>query len=232
MFEVTGDASKVRVVPNVVDERVFRGAAEGSRVADQILFVGIVRRSKGVDILLEAMHLLRRDRPRARLLLVGDPFYRAYQAEQERLLALAASLGVGDLVQVVGGQTPATVARLMSESSVVVLPSRRESFGTVLIEAMACGTPVVSTRCGGPEETVNPTVGRLVPTEDPRALASALDEVLSGPDLFPPQALRRYALRHFGTDIVSKQLAGIFASVMDDWRASARSAQVTPVRSR
>ena len=61
----------------------------------------------------------------------------------------------------------------MRESAVLVLPSRRESFGSVLVEALACGTPVVATSCGGPEDIVTDAVGRLVPVENAEALAGA-----------------------------------------------------------
>jgi teichuronic acid biosynthesis glycosyltransferase TuaC len=85
----------------------------------------------------------------------------------------------------------------------------------VLIEAMACGTPVVATRCGGPEEVVTPTVGVLVPPEDPPALAEGLIEVLEHGDRYNPQVLRAYALRRYGMPTVSAQLQAIYNAVLD-----------------
>jgi glycosyltransferase involved in cell wall biosynthesis len=160
-----------------------------------------------VDVLLEAFALLRRRGVEVRLALAGDPYYRAYEREAQRLRELAETLGVAEFIDMLGGQPPADVARLMAESAVVVLPSRRESFGAVLIEALACGTPVVATRCGGPEEIVTPDVGKLVPTEDPPALAAALLDVLEHAEAYDPQALRRYALTRFGPATVGQQIA-------------------------
>ena len=84
----------------------------------------------------------------------------------------------------------------------VVLPSRAESFGAVLVEALASGTPVVATRCGGPEDIVADEVGRLVPSDAPEALADALAAVLDQAEAFPPERLREYALSRFGLERV------------------------------
>ncbi len=212
--EITGDSEKIRVIPNVVDGRIFRPRPAEQRKPGQMLFVGAVRYSKGVDLLLEALREVRGQYRAARLILAGEPLFLSYQREAERLRQLAHELGVADSVAIVGGKTPAEVATLMAESSVVVLPSRNETFGTVLIEAMACGTPVVATRCGGPEEIVAPDVGMLVPPEDPPALAAALVEVLKHPSRFASAPLRDYALSRYGMPRVARQLADTYAAVL------------------
>src|SRR5262249_62288753 len=96
----------------------------------------------------------------------------------EALQRHAVELGMSDHVTFLGHRSPLEVAQAMAKSTVVVLPSRAESFGSVLVEALACGTPVVATRCGGPEDIVNDDVGKLVPKEDARALADGLLSVL------------------------------------------------------
>lgn len=196
-----------------VDGRLFRAAPHERRKPDQVLFVGAVRHVKGADVLLDALARLRRRRPSVRLVLAGEPFYRSYRREAELILARASALGVSDCLEVIGGRSPAQVARLMAESAVLVVPSRAESFGAVVIEALACGTPVVATRCGGPEEIVTPRVGRLVPTEDPDALAAALGDVLDHPDRYEPAELRGYALERFGAEAVQRRLAAIYGAV-------------------
>lgn len=202
-----------RPLTPAVDGRLFRPIPGVRRTPEQILFVGAVRHVKGADVLLDALARLRRRRPDVRLVLAGEPFYRSYRREAERILARARVLGVTDCLEVVGAKSPAQVARLMAESAVLALPSRAESFGAVVIEALACGTPVVATRCGGPEEIVTPRVGRLVPPEDADALAGALADVLDDPGRYDAAELRRHALERFGTQAVQRRLAAIYGAV-------------------
>jgi glycosyltransferase involved in cell wall biosynthesis len=103
----------------------------------------------------------------------------------------------------------------MRQSSLVVLPSRAESFGSVLVEALACGTPVVSTRSGGPEDIVRDEVGKLVPSEDPAALADAIATILAERARYQPARLREYALRRFGWESVTAQTFDVYREVLD-----------------
>lgn len=207
-------------VPPVVDGALFCPDGGGDRRADQILFVGAVRHSKGVDVLVEALPALARRRPGTRLVMVGEPFYASQRRELDAVLERARALGLAEHVEVVGAKAPAEVARLMAQSAVLVVPSRAESFGAVVIEALACGTPVVATRCGGPEEILNPTVGCLVAPEDPAGLAAALADVLEGPDRYDAGKLREHALVHFGVDVAAGKLAEIYRGVLGRRRAA------------
>ena len=105
-------------------------------------------------------------------------------------------------------------------------PSRRESLGMVLAEALACGTPVVATRAGGPEDIVTPDVGVLVPTEDPEALAAGIADVLDTRQRFDPVRLREHALERFGLEAVHRQVAALYAEAV----RSAGSGGYTPRR--
>ncbi len=201
----TGDATRIRVIPVGVDAETFP-LGKTERRPDQILFAGWINYTKGIDVLLRAMELLERRGHPGRLLLAGGAIYRNTRRQEERLRELAASLDLGDRVSFLGRQPQAEVARLMAQSAVVVLPSRAESFGAVLVEALATGTPVVATRCGGPEDIVTDEVGVLVRREDPEALADALVTVLRSRARYEPGLLREYALRHFGWDRVIEQI--------------------------
>jgi teichuronic acid biosynthesis glycosyltransferase TuaC len=201
----TGDPRRVRVVPVGVDESTFTLGATATRRSNQILFVGWPNFNKGIDVLLKAMQMLKDGGEPGRLLLVGGSYYRDTRRQEEQLRRLARRLDLGERVTFLGTQPQAEVARLMAESAVLVLPSRAESFGAVLVEALACGTPVVATRCGGPEDIVRDEVGKLVDPDDARALADALSTVLRAPDLYEPERLRAYALARFGwTGIVDE----------------------------
>ena len=211
----TGDSPKLRIVPNGVDSAIFTTRDAGRRPdPDQILFVGFVNFTKGVDILLQAMRLLIDRRPRTRLLLVGGGFYRNTHRQTERLRRLTADLGLQKHVEFAGMKSPDEVAACMRESALLVLPSRRETFGSVLVEALACGTPVVATRCGGPEDIVTEWCGLLVPPEDPPALAEAMAHVLAHREHYDAAELRAYALERFSWERVARSMVDLYAEAV------------------
>jgi glycosyltransferase involved in cell wall biosynthesis len=211
----TGLPAKVSVIPNVVDTTHF--AVAPRRAGDRekrILFVGVVRYCKGVDLLFEALRILVSRGRQVRLTVVGDAFYEAYRRERERLQQMSVELGIGEHLDFVGGQDPAGVAQLMSQSDLLVLPSRAESFGAVLVEALACGIPVVATRCGGPEDIVQDDVGVLVPNEDPAALAAGIEQVLDNQNKYDAQWLSAYAVEQFGPRTVGRAIERVYAQVL------------------
>ncbi len=214
IVQYTNQPDSVRVIPNGVDAMEFPLGPQTGRRPGQILFAGVQTFTKGIDVLLHAFRTVSERVPSARLILVGGWHYRHTRLQGERLQALAANLELGDRVSFVGHQPPDVVARYMRESAVFVLPSRAESFGTVLVEALASGTPVVATRCGGPEDIVTDDVGRLVPTEDPAALADALCDVLAEPERYDPARLRAFALSRFGWDAIAKDVLAAYEDAL------------------
>ena len=207
----TGDLPGLRVVPNGVDTSVFTLATDGSRpLPDQILFVGVIRPVKGVDVLLKAMRLLIDRGRRLRLIVVGESFYAGYRREYERLLRMTDELDLAGQVEFVGRKLPPELVRYMQQSALLVLPSRQESLGMVLVEALACGTPVVATRSGGPEEIVMGEVGVLVPPEDPAALAQGIEHALDRRPSYDPAVLRAYAMSKFGLESVAGRIVELY----------------------
>jgi glycosyltransferase involved in cell wall biosynthesis len=221
IVEYTGKSENMFVIPIGVDCSVFTPSTDGSPPdANQILFVGRIHRVKGVDILLRAMQSLISRRSESKLVLVGGGFlWRDYRRQDKQLRDLSAQLGLRDHVQFVGPKAEYEVAQLMRNSAVVVLPSRAETFGAVLIEALACGTPVVATRCGGPEEIVTDKLGVLVPPEEPAALSQAIQQVLENRKLYDPRLLREHALSNYSWDKISRQTVDIYHQVVESHRS-------------
>lgn len=209
--QFTGVSERLRVVPNGVDVDLFQRSPDfGPSDPDQLLYVGFMRRIKGIDILLRAMAQVVKQRPEVRLVLVGGGIYRDSKAQESELRELARELGLENNVDFVGVKTPGEVARYMCESSLLVLPSRTETFGAVLIEALACGTPVVATRCGGTEDIVTDDVGRLVEKENPGELARAIMDVMAHREQFDPVVLRKHALRNFSWEEVARRTRELY----------------------
>jgi len=138
--------------------------------------LGALAPLKGHIWLIRAMPAVLAAAPEARLMIVGEEMYdtAGHQGYRATLSQEIARLGLGDRVALTGRRDD--VVRQYAAMDVVVNSSvRPESFGRVLVEAMACGRPVISTNLGGPREILeDPGVGTLVPAEDPAALATAI----------------------------------------------------------
>jgi glycosyltransferase involved in cell wall biosynthesis len=212
----TGPAENLRVVPVGVDGATFRPEPGGGAPdPNLIVYAGRIHPIKGVDVLLQAMLQVVARRPEARLILVGGgSFFRGYRLREERLRAMAAELGLGRHAEFIGERPPDKVARLMGQSAVVVLPSRAESFGAVLVEALACGTPVVATRCGGSEDIVTERVGLLIDKECPDVLAAAIERVLDRRSDYDPAELRAHALDNFSWDGIARRTLDLYGAAL------------------
>lgn len=170
----------------------FRVAYTGARVArvaesvplasgePLIACVGRLSPGKGQEILVDAIALLRQRGVPSRALLVGD-VYGHESRFRRRLESRIAHYGLEDFISLVGERRDAL--ELMAQSDIVAIPSvHPESFGMVVIEAMALGRPVVAADAGGPSEIITDSVdGLLVPAGDARALAAALERLVRDP---------------------------------------------------
>jgi glycosyltransferase involved in cell wall biosynthesis len=174
--------TRVEVIPNGIPATFDVGEVERPRSG--LLYVGQLLPLKRVDVLLKAVALLRFRRATSLSLV-----YHNAQLEPA-LRRLAAGLGIADAVAFLGAKTPAELATLYADAEAVVLPSRAECLPSVVSEALLAGTPVVATRVGGIPEQLG-GFGELVAPGDARALAAAIERVLSA----PPSAERRRAAR-------------------------------------
>lgn len=155
------------------------GVSSGAR----IVTVGTMKSVKNHALLLRAFALLKR--PDARLMIVGDG------AERKSTLGFAKDLGIAERVIVTGFRNDPTPFYISAD--LFVLSSDLEGFGNVIVEAMGCGTAVVSTDCpSGPREILdNGNFGRLVPVGDAEAMAAAIEQSLDNP--MPKELLKARA---------------------------------------
>lgn len=184
----------VRVLPNVVDPAFARSASRPARAADGPVFltVGSLDENKNHVMLIDAFAAAFRNTD-AVLRIAGEGHL--HTALETR----AATRGVGNQVRLLGPLGRDGVRREMLAADCFVLSSRSETFGVVLIEALACGTPVVATRCGGPEDVVHDGNGVLVDNGDTAALAGAMQRIAER-GASAPAVLREDCLRRFGSE--------------------------------
>lgn len=179
------DPAAITVVPNGIDTETFRlldrdaarrelGLPAGRPT---VVSVGALREVKGHHHLLRAIARLRERVPDVLAVFVGGPG--VSDDRSEALRRLAGELGIEDRVVWAGARPHAEIPVWLAAADVFALASRREGCCNALLEALACGRPVVATAVGGnPEIVSGPGLGRLVAPAAPQALAGALGEVL------------------------------------------------------
>jgi glycosyltransferase involved in cell wall biosynthesis len=192
-------SARMRVVPNVVDERVFH-PGDGTAESGRMLTAGLLDDGrKGLDVVLEALSQAP-DTPD--LDIAGDG---AMRAEYEEL---ASRLGLDDAVAFHGLLTKPQLAGMMRSARLFVLGSRYENTPCVVIEALASGLPVVATRVGGVPELLDETNGVLVEPAEPARLARGIAEALERS--FDRHEIARRAQERFGRERVGAELAEVY----------------------
>ncbi|MFA4907106.1 MAG: glycosyltransferase [archaeon] len=187
-------APKISIIPNPVDVSAFEIALDKKPAEKPFVFLTVTffRSEKRLDLLLQAFANVRQDDPDVRLVLVGDG------PENQMIKQLIKELNLDNSIALTGFLPQTEIVAQMQKSHALVLPSEVETFGIVLIEAMACGQPVIATRCGGPEDIVTPETGFLVPVNDVAALTTAMQRMITDYRQFNPQSIRQIAVEKFG----------------------------------
>ncbi|MCS4463563.1 glycosyltransferase [Clostridium botulinum] len=103
----------------------------------------------------------------------------------------------------------------MKRSDFLVLPSIKETFGCVLIEAMACGKPVLATKSGGPNEFVNNNVGILVEPKNEKALEEGIDLIIKRYDTFDPEYIRKYVVDNYSYNIIGQKIRKVYDDILN-----------------
>lgn len=166
-----------------------------------VSFAGKFAHFKGIDILLRGAAKFMR--PDTALVLAGDGELFDEMNELEKELGL-------ENVYFVHNQPHAALRKLYSAADLSLLTSRKEPFGLVIIEAMACGAPVVGSDDGGAVDIITPEVGLLFESENPDDLAAKVNEILDGKVTFDRAVVAEYAKKNFSQDESIGQLIDIY----------------------
>lgn len=209
--------SRVDVIPNGVDDRLWRAprravVAARSRFAAGGPLIGYAGRlvyEKGVQHLVGAVPVLRKQHPELRVVIAGDgPYLPELQEETSRL-------GLHDSVSFPGFLSTAELPAMLAATDATVVPSMYEPFGMVALEAAAAGAPLAVAATGGLAEIVEPGVtGVMFPHSDPDALADAVDTLLADA-VFARRVARRardMVTRRYGWAAIASQTAESYAA--------------------
>jgi phosphatidylinositol alpha-1,6-mannosyltransferase len=178
-----------------------------------ILTVGALQKRKGQDMMIRALPAIRSRCPDVLYAIAGEGWERSY------LESLAQSCGVSEAVQFRGAPAETELIDSYQQCDVFALPNRQvgwdfEGFGIVLLEAQACGRPVITGRSGGTAETMQPGhTGEVVPCETPEQLAAVTADLLDDPRRRSTLGAnaRQSVCTHFDWNILSQHASALFA---------------------
>ena len=195
-------ASEFTTVPNMIDPEKFPFTPLPKNGTFTFGYMANLVEDKGHTTLIQAF----KEVPNAKLLLAGDGPLRK-QLEQ-----LTTTLGIDDRVEFVGAIPREKACEFFQEIDAFVHPSRYETFGIVLVEALSTGRPVIATRCGGPNNIIRSDDGILVDVDDVDRLAEAMRDIISMD--WDTQSMRKGVEARYTKAVIRRQLLDIYDTIL------------------
>ena len=201
--------SKLNILPNPVDENLFTlRKFPNNKPPFTIVCISLFRPEKRIDLVLESFNNLVHSGIKAKLKLIGDgPLKHEIENKIQKL-------GISDLVELPGYLPQKRIIDELHNSHFLVLPSDIETFGMVLVEAQACGLPVVATDCGGPKDIVTAESGILVTPGSVSELAEGMKKLIRTFDKFDPSEIRNSVIQKFGQQSYAESIINITANLI------------------
>lgn len=197
-------------VPNIVDTDFYK---PNDRVLPKeeftIISAGALDENKNQQLLLQAFKLLFSSGRKAKLLIAGDGH------KLQDLVNLSKELAIENEVSFLGLVSREKLKDYFNTSSIFVLPSKSETFGVVLIEAMSCGLPVISTKSGGPSSIIVSNRLGLLCEIDKQSLFLAMQEVYDNFTSYVSEDIRQEVLKNFSQNAISKKLISIYNNILN-----------------
>lgn len=196
------------VLPNVVDTYLFQIKPHENATPKIIHISCFEDKSKNISGLLESLKILRDKGIAYQAVLVGDGM--DYEAMKQK----ATFLHLNDNVTFTGMLQGQELVDVLASGDFLVLSSNYENMPVVILEAFACGLPVVSTNVGGISEIVNESNGLLVPPHDAEKLANAMQKMLESYQNYDANTLRDSIIKKFSNEAVGKLLNSLYSTTL------------------
>ena len=200
----------IKTIAPGIDPSWFDVEICDKKSSSNLLYFGRIEHEKGIDILIQAFAGLLPEFPSLKLYLVGEGNYLSFCEK------LCGELGIKENTVFYGWKEKDDIQKIMSDCTLCVLPSRIESFGLTIVEAMASGIPVISTKVGAvPEIIKDGDAGILVPPNDIDALKKAIYFALkNGIRMREKANIARENVKIFSWDLSAKKHIEIYKSVL------------------
>ncbi len=195
------------VIPNMVNENVFKPFKSFQAKEFVFFSLSILSKQKGIDILINAFARLISLNYKVKLVIGGDG------AIKGSLKFLAKQLKVSQYIQWLNYVSRDNAVKYYNECSCFILPSRHETFGIVYAEAIACGKPIIATKCGGPEDIVNEHNGLLCEVGNIFDLTEKMCYMIDNYEKYDSKIIREDFDARFSQKIVSKRIFEVYNQV-------------------
>lgn len=204
--------ARLSVIANLVNTEFFLAQTRQRDHLIHMLWVGHFVPVKRVPVLIDAFAQAFNDHPHLRLRLAGDG--EGINEAQQRVNAL----GLDHVVEFVGAASREQLVNYYRECDFLVISSESETFGVVAIEAMSCGRPVLTSRCGGPEDVVTHPLLGLTVGLSVEELAEGMREMVNYRDRFDERVIRKLTELRFSAPRIADRLIALYSAVMDGRR--------------
>jgi len=199
--------TSIKVIPNIVNTKNFT-VLENNEDVFRFISVANLKKSKRVDLTIRAFAEEFKDKENFELYIVGSG------EELKNLKTLALELKVEDKVKFLGTIERKDMPMVLNKAKVFVLPSEFETFGVSYIEALACGLPIIATKCGGPEDFFRDDLGYMIDLNDLEALKKAMRSLSEKINEYNREEISNYVKEKFSSELITKELIELFNEVI------------------
>ena len=197
------DYPQVELLHNFIDIDLFKPIKKPLTKGFNIVCVGDLIERKQVNLLIEACHHLEIN---YQITIVGDG------PNKKELNDLSRSLDVNIIFT--GRLTQQELAQCLTQQDLLVHPSKSETFGLVLIEAMSCGLPVISFDNGGAADIITEQTGLLLKSQNAKTLASSIEQIYNYRSQYNSLTIRDHVIEHFSVSAVAASLQYVYHEVL------------------
>ncbi|MBC8590175.1 glycosyltransferase [Wansuia hejianensis] len=199
---------KSKYIPNIVDTELFSYKGEKNHKRFRIISTGNLVYTKRMDLAIEAFNRAFKDNHNVELIIFGDG------PERKKLEELVHKYDLKDNITLCGQRSREEIADALKDGDLFVLPSQTETFGVAYIEALASGTPVIATRCGGPEMFVDEHNGIMVDVDDIDALVEAMVYMYNNIENYDNERISEDIKRKFSPKAIAQELILTYNEVL------------------
>ena len=192
------------VIPNIVNTDGFKVDKEHKREKFRFVTVAYLKKNKRIDLVIEAFNKIKEKYKNIELYIGGDG------PEKINIQQMIDKYNLKDDVHLLGEVLREDLPAVMGNSDWFVLPSMYETFGVVYIEALACGVPIIATKCGGPEDFFNENLGYMINVEKLNELYDAMEKIINNNSKFNSNEISEYIKNRFSRKVIVKELEEVY----------------------